>query len=55
MMKWTRQCRTQRKVRNFINPMEQNIFTGEQKLLQRHRKGEKLENERKNKYTVGPA
>ena len=40
---------------NFINPMEQNIFTGEQKLLQMHRKGEKLEKEGKYKYTVGPA
>ena len=35
--------------------MEQNIFTGEQKLLQMHRKGEKFENEGKYKYTVGPA
>lgn len=34
---------------NFINPMEQNVFIGKQKLLQMHRMGENLENEGRHK------
>lgn len=30
---------------NFINPMQQNVFTGEQKLPQMHRMRENFENE----------